>query len=275
MASESQPRIAPGFQALTTRIPNLGHVLILLLMTGLSVLLASALLIALSHPHSPARVAADARLGIEANILAYIFTFAAAWFAFAALWNRPFLAGLRWNARGARPWLALLGLGLGIASQAISSFLPQKADEPIDKLFHNAALVVLLPVFGILVAPLFEEMFFRGFLLPALAIAVDWMRVPRSLNALEAWRTSEEFSLSAAVVASVLTSLLFGLIHAWQLGFNWPAVTLLSVVSLVLCWVRLHMRSLAASTLVHACYNASIFIALAIVSHGFRDLDKL
>jgi len=39
----------------------------------------------------------------------------------------------------------------------------------------------LITLFGTLVAPMFEEIAFRGFLLPAFAIAYDWLslRAPR------------------------------------------------------------------------------------------------
>jgi membrane protease YdiL (CAAX protease family) len=46
-------------------------------------------------------------------------------------------------------------------------------------------------------------------------------------------------------------------------------------VSLILCGVRLKTRSLAASTLVHACYNFILFSTALISSGGFRHLDKM
>jgi membrane protease YdiL (CAAX protease family) len=46
-------------------------------------------------------------------------------------------------------------------------------------------------------------------------------------------------------------------------------------VSLVLCAVRLVTRSLAASTLVHACYNFLIFSTMFVGTGGFRHFDKM
>jgi membrane protease YdiL (CAAX protease family) len=46
-------------------------------------------------------------------------------------------------------------------------------------------------------------------------------------------------------------------------------------VSLVLCGVRLFTRSLASSTLVHACYNFLIFSIMLVGTGGFRHLDKM
>jgi membrane protease YdiL (CAAX protease family) len=46
-------------------------------------------------------------------------------------------------------------------------------------------------------------------------------------------------------------------------------------VSLVLCGVRLWTHSLAASTLIHATYNGTIFTILFFATGGFRHLDKI
>ena len=50
---------------------------------------------------------------------------------------------------------------------------------------------------------------------------------------------------------------------------------LLVTVSLILCAVRLKTRSLAASTIVHSCYNFMIFATMLISTGGFRHLDKM
>jgi membrane protease YdiL (CAAX protease family) len=49
----------------------------------------------------------------------------------------------------------------------------------------------------------------------------------------------------------------------------------LIAVSLVLCWVRINTRSLAASVLVHASYNFMIFSLMLIGTGGFQHLDKM
>jgi membrane protease YdiL (CAAX protease family) len=47
------------------------------------------------------------------------------------------------------------------------------------------------------------------------------------------------------------------------------------VISLILCTVRLKTRSLAASTMVHACYNFCIFAVTFVQTSGFKHLDKM
>jgi hypothetical protein len=39
--------------------------------------------------------------------------------------------------------------------------------------------------------------------------------------------------------------------------------------------VRIKTRSVASSTLVHACYNLSVFMTLFIATGGYRHLERL
>ncbi len=77
------------------------------------------------------------------------------------------------------------------------------------------------------------------------------------------------------VIASFVTSLPFALMHAEQTGYSLGPFLQVFAVSLVLCAVRLRTRSLAASTLVHACYNFMLFSTMLIGTGGFRHLDKM
>jgi membrane protease YdiL (CAAX protease family) len=251
----------------STRIPNLLHFL-LLLGIGFFVLVVCQAFARNVEPVPPL-------------VVAEMLTLAAAWWVFPLLWQRPFLEGLRWNAAGAQPRLALLGLALGFAAQGVTIFIPHPKDLPIEEAFHNSGTIWILALFGVVVGPLFEEVAFRGFLLPGLANAFDYARLPSdpdppiALERLEAWQASPAVSRPALMVASVVTSLLFALIHAPQLGYTWAAVAILASVSLVLCVVRIRTGSVAASALVHSCYNLSIFITLFIGTGGFRHLDAV
>jgi membrane protease YdiL (CAAX protease family) len=131
--------------------------------------------------------------------------------------------------------------------------------------------------FGVTMAPFFEEMFFRGFLLPSLSTACDWIAEkktgspPRPLDA----EGHPQWSLPAMIIGSVLTSIPFALVHAEQQGHSLGPFLLMIVISMILCTVRLKTRSLAASTLVHATYNFLLFSSMLIVTGGFRHFDKL
>ena len=265
----------------TERIPNLLHFLLFLALTFFAFLACEGLALAIAHPHPLLQGLLDQRLQLLASAGAYLVALAVAWFTFPAIWQRSFLAGLHWNAARLRPLLALVGIMLGFAAQGVETLLPIPKNLPIEVAFRDAGSIWFLAFFGTLVAPLFEEIVFRGFLLPAVAIAVDWVRIPRSadplasLEHLEAWRVSQAFSPLALTVASLVTSLAFALIHAPQLGYTWSAVGLLAAVSLVLCFIRIRTNSVAASTVVHASYNLSVFLSLFAATSGFRHLERM
>lgn len=77
------------------------------------------------------------------------------------------------------------------------------------------------------------------------------------------------------IVGSVLTSVPFALMHAEQTGYSLGPFLLLVCVSMVLCWVRLGTRSLAASVLVHSTYNFLLFSLMLAGTGGFKHLDKM
>ena len=208
----------------------------------------------------------------------YITTLVVSWFFFPLLWHRSFPEGIQWNfAAARRNALKLIGLGLvtGWTVQAISSLIPMPKSIPMDSFFHTPSDVWLVTAFGTLLAPVFEEICFRGFLLPAFSIAYDWLSLPRTPIAQQRWQTTTNLSTAGLLFSAIVSSLLFALLHAEQLAHAWGALIVLFVVSLVLTLVRIRTQSVACSALVHACYNLSVFIALFIVTGGYRHLDRI
>lgn len=266
------------------RLPHLGHALAFVLNTGIILILAQAVFLALAPAHTPHAGAhmipttLDPKLLLASMAIAYIVTLFEAWTFFPLLWHRTFLEGIRWDYATARrnAWrLIPLGLVLGWTVQAISSLIPVPKSMPMDRFFHSASDVWLITFFGTLLAPLFEEICFRGFLLPAFAIAYDWLSLPKTPIAHERWRTTVNITLPAFIFSGILTSIFFALVHAEQLAHAWVALFVLFCVSLVLTWVRIRTASVACSTLVHACYNLSVFISLFIATGGYRHLDRM
>ena len=88
-------------------------------------------------------------------------------------------------------------------------------------------------------------------------------------------RGHPNWSLAAMISASVFTSLIFALMHAEQTGKAVGPFLILVVVSLFLCWARLRTRSLAASVLVHACYNFMLFSLMLVGTQGFQHLNRM
>jgi membrane protease YdiL (CAAX protease family) len=123
-------------------------------------------------------------------------------------------------------------------------------------------------VFGVTCAPLFEELCFRGFLLPAFVNAFRWLSLKGDLSPQAVRRVGYP-------VSALLTSLPFALMHSPQVSHAWGPLALIGLVSLVLCAVRLRLNSLAGSTIVHAAYNFTLFAGMLIATDGFRHLEKL
>jgi uncharacterized protein len=265
-----------------TRIPHLGHAALFLAITGVFLLLIQLLLVGLIHPPTTgSKIAAGSvspKLLIGSEAFAYIGTLAISWFTFPFLWRRSFADGIQANPDAARRnalRLIPMGLVLSLAVQAISSLATMPKDIPMDDFFRTASDVWLVTAFGTLLAPLFEEILFRGFLLPAFAIAYDWLSLPRTPAALVTWHSNNRLTRPALIFSAVLTSILFAALHGQQTAFAWPVLILLFCVSLVLSYVRLRLRSVMASTLIHVSYNATIFLFAFAATGGYRHLDKI
>jgi uncharacterized protein len=263
------------------RIPNFGHTVLFFTVAFITLLLTSVSLFAVAMgfrllgPETSEQLLREPRLLIPAMAIGYLIAGAIVWATFSYLWERPFVRALQWNfAAVRRRWVLLLagGVGLSLVVQFLSNFLPVPKTLPIDDFFRTSADVWLVALFGTFLAPVFEELAFRGFLLPSLASSWDWLRGRND-------RVSEDqdpsWSLAALVVSCTVTSIGFALVHADQLAHAWAPLAVLFAVSLVLCGVRLWTHSLAASTLIHATYNGTIFTILFFATGGFRHLDKI
>jgi uncharacterized protein len=277
---------APASPRVSWVIPNFGHTLLFLVIVVIALLVNGLVLGSLmqrlswvSH-QSLQQMQTDPRVVIPLEVAMYAMAALLAYLVFPHIWRRSFSSGIRWNSSAVRRrWsrLAFTGVALSIVIQLLSNYLPIPKSLPIDKFFQNPLGVWLVAIFGVTVAPAFEELAFRGFLLPSLANTWDFLARDRSLPRPEQPAPSGDphWSAAAIIFATVLTSVAFALIHADQLAHAWAPLSVLFCVSLVLCLVRLSTHSLAASAFVHAMYNATIFALLFAGTSGFRHLDKI
>ena len=267
------------------RIPNFGH---LLLLSLLIIVAFSILVIALalaSHFHLfglrlSSKSATDLGFNLASEAILYLVTFGFSLFVFPMVWNESLFAGLQWRGTVAlsKFWsLAAMALGCFGLAALDQILMPGPANSPIEKMISSPGAAWLMFAFGVTMAPFFEEMFFRGFLLPSLCTACDWIAekmrpsLPRPLDS----NGHPQWSLPAMIIGSALTSLPFAGLHVDQQGHSLGPFLLLIVVSLILCAVRLKNKSLAASTLVHASYNFFIFSLTLAATGGFRHFDKM
>ncbi len=183
--------------------------------------------------------------------LAYLATFGFMVFLVRRRSWEPFWRQVKWNWPPNFFLLGGTGVLLAILAESSSRFLPIPKSLPIDEYFRDRSSAYFMMVFGITVAPFFEELFFRGFLYPAL------------FRPLKFWG------------ALIVNSFLFALLHQEQLAHAWAPLFMLFIIGMVLTWVRARMQSVAASFLVHAFYNATLFATLFIGTGGFRHMERM
>jgi len=204
------------------------------------------------YPHLPVvEVARMPLVSVIPQMLAYLVILG---FMVSIVKRRPgqsFWKRLPWNWPPI--WISYLlgGVVLSFALQGLAHFLPMPKELPIDRFFSTSTEAWVLSLFGVTLAPLMEELFFRGFLYPVLA---------RRLG---------------VVVSVLLTSIAFGLIHAPQLGRAWGPVLVVFLVGVALTITRAITKSVAPGFLIHVAYNGTLSLLLFAASDGFRHLDKL
>ncbi len=288
--AETEPRLL--FQSFSKadlepppRIPHMGHLCLLGILSFTSALCAGLLGRVALHFHlfgvsKTTQAVSEIHYMLGSMGVLYVLTFVLSLLVFPLFWQKSLFAGLQWRAQTAvhlRRRLfgaATICFVLALVNGAV---MPGPPDTPIDKIFRTPGAAWLLFFFGVTFAPFFEEIVFRGFLLPALCTAYDWTAE---------WISGEPspgsdenghplWSVPAMVAGSILTSVPFALMHGEQTSYAAGPLLLLVCVSLVLCWARLSTRSLAASVLVHASYNFLLFFLMLLGTGGFRHLDKM
>jgi membrane protease YdiL (CAAX protease family) len=206
----------------------------------------------LLFPHLPlVEVAKFPLVTVAAQLLAYVVVLAIMITLVQRGHRQPFWSTIRWNWPTNWPLYLFVGFMLALALQGLAHLLPMPKQLPIDRFFQTASEAWVLSIFGVTLAPLLEELFFRGFLYPVLV---------RSLGITQ---------------AIVFTSAAFGLIHAPQLGRAWGPVLVVFLVGLALTVTRALTKSVAASVLIHIAYNGTISVLIFVASDGFRHLEKL
>ena len=163
-----------------------------------------------------------------------------------------FWSAIRWNWPGAAAVRFFFsGAIFAFVVEFASRWLPIPKSLPVEKLFTDSAGAYLMAAFGITLAPLLEELFFRSMLYPLLRRATS------------VW------------VAVVLTAAAFASIHGAQLGYAWAPVLSIFVVGIVFTLVREQSNSVAASFLMHSGYNATLFSMLWFATDHFRHLERV
>ena len=197
-------------------------------------------------------LATDPRIIVGAQAVAYPVILILIFVLVRSRTPQRFRDAIQWNWPGASaPGFFIGGSVLALVVEGLSSYLPIPKSLPVDNYFHNASSAYLLAAFGITLAPLLEEVFFRGMLYPLARRA---------------------FGLAIAVL---VTAAAFAAIHGAQLGYAWGPILSIFVVGVVFTVTRARADSVAASFLMHCGYNFALFTALWIASDHYRHLEKV
>jgi membrane protease YdiL (CAAX protease family) len=205
------------------------------------------------YPHTAlGEIARFPLVAVAGQSVAYLLILAYMYVLVTRERRRPdFLAAIHWNWPSNIAVYVLAGFALSLALQGLAHLLPIPKELPIDSFFRTPAQAWALGILSVTLAPLMEELFFRGFLYPVLA---------RRLG---------------LPIAVFVTALGFALLHGAQLMFAWGPVLVIFLVGVVLTMVRARKNSVAAGVLIHMAYNATITVAMFAATDGFRHLEKL
>ncbi len=203
----------------------------------------AAVLSRTSRMVAPAFFGSDAARTLVFQSFMYVFLVGALYLVVAWRYGEPFLPSLGWTFPIPHAFLALAaGPALALALSALGVILRAPLDNSqIEVLIKSRASLAAIILFGVVLAPIFEEMLFRGFLLPLLV---------RSMGA---W------------LGILLTALLFGLLHGPENHWAWQPVVLIGIAGIAFGYVRYKTGSTTSAFLMHSAYNAMGFLGYTLM----------
>jgi membrane protease YdiL (CAAX protease family) len=118
---------------------------------------------------------------VPAMTLGYVAMLAVFYARVTSAQGLPFWKAIAWRWPQGFSWLAWLGAGgvMTMALGSLSHFLPIPKSLPMERFFQNRQAVYLMMFMGVAVAPLTEEIMFRGFLYPLLDRGLETMFMVR------------------------------------------------------------------------------------------------
>jgi membrane protease YdiL (CAAX protease family) len=163
--------------------------------------------------------------------------------------QQAFWKSLGWKKPTARQVAGYFagGGGLAVAASLLLALRPDTQDFPLEKLFNSPTASYAIGAFAVAIAPVVEELVFRGMLFAIFERAVG---------------------MRFAVVA---TALLFAGLHIPEYWPAWNHVFMILVVGLVFSLARGRTGSLAPSILLHIGYNSSLVTGLFFSTQHFRN----
>jgi membrane protease YdiL (CAAX protease family) len=183
---------------------------------------------------------AGATQAVGGQFLFYLLIFLSLRVMFQVQYGRPFWQSLGWKEIRLPVFtIAMLGVATAV-TVAIAGAVLRTPDTPnqITEMMRDPLALILLAIFGVTLAPVCEELAFRGFLQPLLV---------RSLG---------------AAPGILIAGASFGLLHYHEYGDSWRHAVVLTLSGVAFGCLRHYTGSTKASVLMHSSYNAFLFIVL-------------
>jgi membrane protease YdiL (CAAX protease family) len=152
--------------------------------------------------------------------------------------RQPFWKSLGWqkpSGKQAVRWL-LGGGGLAVLAGLALSIRPDTRSFPLEEMFTSRAATIALAVFAVGIAPVVEEVVFRGLLFAVCERTVG------------------------IYLAVIITAVLFATLHIPEYLPAWNHVVIIFVVGLVFSFTRARTGALAPSIFLHIGYNSLMIV---------------
>lgn len=179
---------------------------------------------------------------LSATFLFYGIYIVLMWLYFRLRYHRPLFSSLGWVASRplrVHPFTWGIITALGAVAFGVALRTPD-VKTPLDQLMADPVSIALMSLFAVTLAPIFEELLFRGLLFPLIA---------RSLG---------------AVAGAFLAALPFALLHGPEYAWTWQRVGVVFLAGAAFGWMRYRSGSTAAAALMHAGYNGTFVAMLAL-----------
>ncbi len=165
--------------------------------------------------------------------------------------QQPFWKSLGWKKPKPRQVAGYLagGGGLALAISLALTMRPDAQDFPLEKLFNSRIACFAIGAFAISVAPVVEELVFRGLLFAIFERAVG---------------------LRFAVVT---TAILFAGLHVPEYWHAWHHMFMILVVGMAFSLARGSTGSLTPGIMLHIGYNSVIMAGLFFSTQHFRVMS--
>jgi membrane protease YdiL (CAAX protease family) len=153
-----------------------------------------------------------------------------------ARYGRPFWRSLRWTF--SFRWVSLYIIGgpvLAVALAMLAAALHASAETVVENLVTDHLSRILVMVMVCFLAPIFEEMVFRGFLLGLFQKSM------------------------ADGVAVILTAIPFALLHAGTVRWSWQSMLVIGLAGVAFGYARVRTGSTTAAAILHIGYNSTLF----------------